>query len=123
MTAFIPMLYHWAPTERRVEIIQKGLRTYSKPTVQSGRLRWPYICCGFTPSGAWGLSGDFMRDRETQDPIDEWDLWQVTLPEMAHWEIRNDFGPKMQEIKVFTSVPADHVWWVAQRSDLYAIEG
>src|SRR4051812_6930575 len=116
------MLYHWAPADRFEEIQREGLKTYSKPSVQSGRLRWPYICCGFTPSGAWVLSGDFMRDRERLDPIEVWDLYQVTIPDMAHVEIRPEFGPTVQEVKIFTSIPASEIWWVARRSDPSAIE-
>lgn len=122
MTMFMPMLYHWAPADRYEDIVREGLKTYSKPTVTTGRLRWPYICCGFTPSGAWSLSGDFMRDRDKLDPIEEWDLYQITLPEMAEWHMRAEFGPKMQEIKIFTSIPADHIWWVARREEPCAVE-
>lgn len=118
MTMFIPMLYHWTPTERRRDIQQNGLKVYSKPVVHSDKtLRSPYICLGFTPSGAWGLSGDFYNDmlRNVADPVETWDLWQVTIPDMAEVRIRSEFGPTVQEVKVYTSIPASEMWYVATR--------
>lgn len=106
----LPPLYHWSPTEIRVKLQQEGLKVYMPPTVGSGPERSPYICLGFTPRWAWLLSGDFSPDAS-----EEWDLWQVEIPEKAHVEIRPEYGPQLQEVKVYTTIAPDHLWLVARR--------
>lgn len=108
----LPALYHWAPTERRDSIRRGGLQPYSPPTVCSGGLAFPCVCLAPTPSAAWSISGDMDWVSE----IEEWDLWQVRLPDGAEVHIRSGFGPRIVEIKVHTAIPADCVWFVAQRT-------
>lgn len=93
--------------------MKSGLELFSSPCV-SGDYQCPYICLATTPSCAWGLSGDMMSVTE----IDEWDLWQVHVADSDHIKIRSDLGVVIQEIRVLNAVPADRVWWVAERRDM-----
>jgi hypothetical protein len=65
---------------------------------------------------AWGLSGDFVSDRE-QDPIEDWDLWEVRPPDGAEIHVRSFWWPRLEEIKVYTSIPPDRLWLAGSRSD------
>jgi hypothetical protein len=108
----IPVLFHWSPSERRREIEANGLQPYQLATVCSDpELTSPYICFSPTPSRAWALSGamDWVSE------IDQWDLWQATLADRDHVCVRSDFGPEIQEIKVYGSIPADRLWLVGSR--------
>lgn len=113
----LPTLYHWSPVERRDEILNKGLQLYQRPTV-SGDYSFPYVCLGPSPKTAWSISGDMDYVSE----IEEWDLWEVRLPEDAEIHIRAEFGPRFFEIRVRTPIPADCVWLVGTRSPLSAKE-
>ncbi len=98
---------------------------YSEAVVHSDsdRLRWPYICLSPHPSQAWVLSVDAANSSK-EDPIEEWDLWQVTLPDNAEVHVRPFWGRRIEEFKVYTSIPADCVWFCGQRDDkMVAIEG
>lgn len=108
----LPALYHWSPADRRDAIRGEGLRPYSTPTVHSDPdLASPYLCLSTTPSSGWGLSGDMGW----VGGIEEWDLWQVRLAEGDEVHYRADFGPVLREIRVYTAIPADRVWFVASR--------
>lgn len=102
-------LYHWSPADRFDEIYQSGLRPHSTPTVASGSL--PYICLSPDPSTAWSLSGamDWVSE------VDEWDLWLVRIAEGDQVCIRGEFGPKIEEVKVYGPLPGDRLWWAARR--------
>lgn len=109
----LPALYHWAPASRRDSIRTEGLRPFSPPTVCTGGLAYDCICLGFTPSGAWGLSGGIDRDH---DEVEHWDLWQVRLSDHDEVHIRPLFGDVLTEIKVRSPIPPDRIWWVAERT-------
>lgn len=109
-------LYHWSPVERRKAIRVEGLRPYSEPTVSTGPERYPSISLSPTPSMAWGLSGDMGWATE----IEDWDLWQVNLPDGAETHIRPFWGDKIEEIKVHTPIPANHLWHVGTRTVPFA---
>ena len=116
MSVILDVLYHWSPSERRVAILRKGLKVYSKRTVMS-QGRWPYICLSTRPSLAWGLSGDFRAGDKERDPIEDWDLWEVRPPEDAEIHVREFWWPKLEEFKCYTSIPADCLWYAGSRSD------
>lgn len=103
-------LYHWSPTDRFAGIYRDGLRPHSPATVCHGNTL-PYICLSPSPSAAWGLSGGMDWVSE----IDEWDLWMVRLADGDQVCIRAEFGPKIEEVKVYGPIPADRLWWVARR--------
>lgn len=103
-------LYHWSPVDRFDEVYREGLRPHARPTVAT-TTSLCYVCLSPTPSGAWSLSGDM----EWVSDVDEWDLWQVRLADGDDVRVRPDFGPVIQEIKVYGSIPADRIWWVARR--------
>lgn len=105
----LPALFHWSPSDRFDQIYRDGLRPHCPPTVASGTL--PYVCLSPTASRAWSLSGGM----EWTSEVDEWDLWQVRLEDGDDVRIRPDFGPVIQEIKVYGAIPADRIWWAARR--------
>lgn len=108
----LPALYHWSPAERRAEIEEHGLRPRKPATVCSDPdLVSPYLSFSPTPSRAWSLSGAM----EWVSEIDRWDLWQVRIAEGDSVSVRPDFGPEIQEIKVYGPIPADRLWHVGER--------
>jgi len=112
MTLLLPALFHWAPADRRPSIRAEGLRPYCPPTISTGdNVTWPYLCFSPSPSAAWGLSGDMAWVSE----IEQWDLWQVRLADGDEVHYRSDFGPKLTEIRVYNTIPADRCWYVATR--------
>lgn len=111
-------LYHWSPDTRRDAIRVEGLVQYKPPTVSSGDLAYPYICLSPSPSAAWGLSGDMGWVED----IESWDLWQVNLPSKAEVHVRPNFGDTIQEVKVYSAIPASCLWYVASRAAPYAKE-
>jgi hypothetical protein len=110
---WLPRLYHWSPSDRRIEILREGLKPFSHATMQSGDLKWPYISLSLSPSCAWGYSGGL--EVEWLDEIEQWDLWQVDLPENAEVHVRPFFGRQVEEVKVHTAIPADCIWYVGTR--------
>jgi hypothetical protein len=58
---------------------------------------------------------------EWASEIEEWDLWLVDLADGDEIHIRAEFGPNLYEIRVRNAIPADRVWWVAQREPLCGI--
>lgn len=114
MTMIIHHVYHWAPSERREEILRDGLKVYSQPVTHTSDHRFPYLCFGFTPSGAWGYSGAI----EWANEIEEWDLWQVSLTKDDEIHIRSEFGNELIELRVKNSIHAERIWFVGQRSDM-----
>jgi hypothetical protein len=106
-------LFHWSPADRRAAIRNEGLRLHAPATVCSDpSLTTPYICLSPRPSMAWGLSGamDWVSSE-----IEEWDLWEVRLPDHAETHVRPLWGDEIEEVKVYTPIPADLLWWVGMR--------
>lgn len=102
-------LYHWSPAARFDDIYRDGLRPHAPNTVASEGL--PYICLSPDPAVAWTLSGGMDWVSE----IDTWDLWLVHLASGDQVCIRAEFGPEIEEVKVYGPLPADRLWWVARR--------
>lgn len=102
-------LYHWSPAKRFDAIYREGLRPHSPSTVASSSLA--YVCLSPDPSTAWTLSGGMDWVSE----IDEWDLWMVHLADGDQVCIRSEFGPSIEEVKVYGPLPADRLWWIARR--------
>lgn len=67
---------------------------------------------------AWSLSGnmDWLAD------VEEWDLWQVHLPDKAETHVRPMWGNIIEEIKVYTVIPSDCLWYVGTRGVPYMEE-
>lgn len=101
-------LYHWAPRERRGQIIRRGL----VPGCWSRDRLWrpPYVCFADRPSLAWALSGG-MRGT----PAGTWDLWETWTDRLDGYEIIpfDDGTPK--EYRVYHRVYKRNLWWVAER--------
>lgn len=109
----LPVLYHWAPKAKREQITLEGLKPYQAATVCTPDMRSPYICLSPSASSAWSLSGDM----EWVSEIEEWDLWQVVIPNDSTTEVhvRPFFGNTVEEIKVYTPLAPSCVWYVATR--------
>jgi hypothetical protein len=113
----LPPLYHWSPRERREAIRDEGLKPYRRSTTLADpAAEWAHgfgcVCLAPTPARAWALSGDMQHLSE----IEAWDLWQVALADTDEVRVRAEFGPRIQEVRVFNPIPADRLWWVATRS-------
>lgn len=110
-------LFHWAPTERRKQIIRYGLRPSMKATVSfiDGVWSAPYICLADTPSWAWGLSGQM-----SWTPVGQWDLWQTTLDLVRGCGkvtvLPSDDRPSgIYEVRVEGRIYKRHLWYVGSR--------
>jgi hypothetical protein len=105
------VLYHWAPSDRRKEILNEGLKLFSEPTFHRGIHNAPYLCFAYSPSAAWSISVGAIHLE-----VEGWDLWQVTLPTGADVRPNTYFeGQNTPEIRTYTPIPADHIWYVASR--------
>lgn len=102
-------LYHWSPAARHDDIHRDGIKPGAPSTVASVPL--PYVCLGFDPASAWAISGAM----EWVSEVDKWDLWLVRLGDGDSVQVRPDFGPRLQEVKVHNPIPADRLWWVGRR--------
>ncbi len=111
MTFVLPALYHWSPATRRTSVFERGLIPGS-PSAVASCTHLPYTCLGFTPSGAWSLSGATAHGE-----VEDWDLWQVRVPAGAEVHVRPEFGDELHEVKVYTVIPPHHVWWTGCRTD------
>jgi hypothetical protein len=109
-------LFHWSPSTNRMEILREGLKPYAVPTAHGPDLVYPYICLSPTPSAGWGLSGDI----DIVGDIEEWDLWQVRVSSDDRVNVVDCIGPYPQEVRVRNAIPADRIWWVAQRTPFAA---
>lgn len=130
----LPELYHWSPVTNRKKIRSEGLRPYSPSCVsgpistpteggdwrECGTLRFPYVCLGTSAKIAWTYSGGMQYDYLNE--IEDWDLWQVTLATGDEVQYRGGFSPVLEEIRVYSVIPADRVWHVGTRELPYAEE-
>lgn len=108
-------LFHWAPAERRKQIIRRGLRPSSRPTTN---LEWraPYVCFADSPSWAWGLSGAM-----NWAPAGEWDLWQTSLdvlPVPVTVVPNPDRWSGAHEVRTPDRVPKSLLWLAGHRTKL-----
>ena len=116
MSTVFDVLYHWSPTDNRVSILRRGLKVYSKAKKHSKGC-WPYICLSPRPSLAWGLSAGVRVGDKKNDPIEEWDLWEVRPPDDCEIHVREFWWPKVEEFKCYTSIPPDCLWYAGSRLD------
>lgn len=108
----VDVLYHWSPRENRTSILQVGLLVMRGPETNVSA-PFPWICLSSRPSRAWSLSGGMRDARDLSEEI--WDLWEVRIPDGAEFHPHPRWGGEINEFRVFSSIPADHVWWVAER--------
>ena len=102
-------MYHWSPAERFKDIDREGLVAGSRSTVASAEL--PVVCVSPDPVLAWQLSGAM----EWACDVEQWDLWLVRLAETDAVQVRAEFGPQIQEVKIRNHVPRDRLWYVGRR--------
>ena len=104
-------LYHWAPTERRKQIIRYGLRPGSRSSC--GEWKPPYICFADGPKQAWNLIGRF------RPYIAEWDLWWTHSGAVGGYEIVPDDSGEPREYRVYQRVFKRDLWLVGTRPNEY----
>lgn len=116
--------YHYSPASNRDSIKKHGLLVPKKhpklttPVTCSAGHRNPHISLARTPSGAWRLSGDFVRYRAMQGLLalaelpqgipTQWDLWQVYLPRHSY----RAYGYELQSVR---DIPKRHVLYIGSR--------
>lgn len=108
MSIHLGTLYHWSPKENREQILQDGLSVMEE--AHGVDEAFPWVCCATTPSSAWGLLPDALRTNEVI-----MDLWQVQVEEGDKLEILTWSTPMVREVRMQHGLPADRVWWVAER--------
>jgi hypothetical protein len=109
------LLFHWAPRERRKQIVRFGLRPAMRPTTHvSTGWRAPYICLADSPRWAWGLSG-----HQSSAPPGDWDLWQVWASRVTQPYVMPgdpDTGNGIHEVRTQHRIFKRHLWLVASRT-------
>jgi hypothetical protein len=105
-------LYHWSPATNRELIRAEGLKPYSPSRDGDGLA--PYICLSPRVSWGWVLSGgsSALDDESSETP---WDVWEVEVRDGDDIRYRRDLTPEIQEVKVYTPLPADRLWLVGTR--------
>jgi hypothetical protein len=108
--------YHWSPADRAKSIFLNGLVPGSKPAgsaqhpaVTDSR---PVVCLASTPEEGWSLSGGCDYD---DLPEGDWILWQVYVDPAQERHERTLWGRPAVEVRVFETIPAKHVRYVAHR--------
>jgi len=103
-------LYHWAPTDRRKQIMRYGLRPSMRRTLSSVRV--PYVCFADTPSWAWALSAGI------RDDIAQWDLWQTSLDRLDSPTILGtpDRSSGIFEVRTPERVYKRNLWFAGTRA-------
>jgi len=105
------ILFHWAPTARRKQIIRHGLRPSMRPATHASDWVAPYLCFGDTPKWAWLLSGN-----QNGSPSGEWDLWQVFVQNLTEPHVLPSYGDNgIHEIRTAYRVFKRHLWLTATR--------
>lgn len=117
MSHLLPPGYHWAPLERRDEIVSGGLQLLTRSIAYPDGIT-PHICASLDPRTAWSLSGDTDWGRENED----WDLWQIMWSENDELRARIEPGHRIYEIKVYNAIPPDRLWWVGTRQPWLCFE-
>lgn len=105
-------LYHWAPRERRKQILKMGLVPGSRSV--SGDWKPPYVCFSDDPLLAWTLSGKIHPE------IEKWDLWMVFGTTPSHWELILDTYVNtgrhyIKEYRVYERIKKRNVIYIASR--------
>jgi hypothetical protein len=106
------MLYHWAPADRRKQILHYGLRPGMRPTTSS-EVTAAIVCFADSPSWAWSLSGEM-----NWTPDGEWDLWQTSLDRITDPIVlaTEDRPSGIYEIRTEHRVWKRDLWLVGSRA-------
>ncbi len=121
MSLHLPALYHWSPTDRRKQIIRRGLVPGSRPTVstvstvggadESGSGRH-MVCLGPDPATAWSYSGGLPWLKGTLS----WDLWQVHITDGDEVHVMPFWGRGLMEIRVANRIPKSRLIYLGTRT-------
>lgn len=106
-------LFHWAPTERRKQIIRHGLRPSMRGTTAADQSwRAPHVCFAESPSWAWALSGYFSPH------IKRWDLWQTYYGDLVEPKVIKTYDKQhiVHEIRTSHRVYKRALWLAGERA-------
>lgn len=104
------LAYHWGPSSRRSSIRERGLRIRQESVAAPGAIRYPYVAFALDPLDAWEMSGGAFGDE-----VLSWDLWAVRASDMRGFEVIPTDDGEARELRVYHSIPARHVTYVATR--------
>lgn len=107
------LLYHWSPSVNGPSIRDRGLRIRQEPTERRGGIRYPYVAFGLDPVSAWEMSGDAFGNFSRPE---NWDLWAVRAGATRGFEVIPTDDGEAREARVYHSIPARHVRYVATRN-------
>lgn len=107
------LLYHWSPQVNGPSIRDRGLRIRQKPVEARGAIRYPYVAFGLDPISAWEMSGDAFGNFAHWE---NWDLWAVRASAAGGFEVIPTDDGEAREARVYHSIPARHVRYVATRN-------
>jgi hypothetical protein len=108
MSVHLGTLYHWSPKRRRESILENGLKVMQE--AHGTEAAFPWVCCGTTPSSAWGLLPGSLKTNEAV-----MDLWQVQVEDEDKLDILTWSAPMIREVRIQHGLPVDRLWWVAER--------
>lgn len=114
----ITTVYHWSPRSNRESILKDGLKVlmseiaYENPVTGKPEV-WkpPYICTSPDPYRALRYVTSMLGD----DPP-ELDLYQVQVSLEDQVKIRNDGTSEIIEVRVYNSIGASRIKYLATRS-------
>ena len=114
-------VYHWSPKENRQSILKNGLQVFAKTQLYTYSYKgkeikdeWsaPYICTAMNP---WKALCYVSATFEYEDLMSELDLWQIELNKKDKVKFRNDESIEIIEIRVFNSILANRLNYIATR--------
>lgn len=106
------VLYHWAPADRRAQIIRYGLRPSMRPTTNVS-LDWraPWVCLATDPNWSWALSGGQRGARRG-----EWDLWLTYADRLTEpYVVPRPEGNGIHEVRTKHRIYKRHLVFVGTR--------
>lgn len=106
------LLYHWSPSVNGPSIRDRGLRIRQAPAERRDGIRYPYVAFGFDPIDAWEMSGEAFGNFAHPE---DWDLWAVRASAARGFEIIPTDDGDAREARVYHSIAARHVLYVASR--------
>lgn len=102
-------MYHWSPRWRLSGIKRTGLEP-GKRNIHSSEFRQPAVCTSADPVIAWNYSHGAWKSKGT------FDLWQFYLEPTDEVEIRNIWGDRLLEIRIYNRIKKARLIWIGERS-------
>lgn len=105
--------YHWAPSARRKSIQRRGLQPGSLS--RNRKARWPFVSFSSDARFAYDSADSYQPISE---PMDLWvvDLFAALGTKDYFESIQHNTDNDTAEIRVYTRIPARHLWLAATRT-------